>query len=91
MRFPIIARQNTPPGSPTPGQRWIVGASPTGAWSGQANKFAVWRGSDGWKFIPPVEGDRTYNQDANEFVVSTTARRGLPTRAAPPRPRRKRT
>ena len=69
MRFPIIARQNTPPGSPTPGQRWIVGASPTGAWAGQANKFAVWRGSDGWKFISPVEGDRTYDQDANEFVV----------------------
>jgi Protein of unknown function (DUF2793) len=26
----------TPPGSPADGQRWIVAASPTGAWAGHA-------------------------------------------------------
>lgn len=41
---------NTPPGSPVSGDRHIVGTSPTGAWSGQANKLARWL--DGaWTFF----------------------------------------
>lgn len=41
---------NTPPGSPAVGSRYIVGTSPTGAWSGQANKLARWL--DGtWSFF----------------------------------------
>lgn len=31
---------NTPPGSPAEGARYIVGTSPTGAWAGQAGKLA---------------------------------------------------
>lgn len=46
---------DTPPGSPTNGQRWHVGASPTGAWSGQAGKIAV-RANSTWVFITPKEG-----------------------------------
>ncbi len=30
---------NTPPGSPTDGQAWVVGAAPTGAWSTFANRL----------------------------------------------------
>lgn len=41
---------NTPPGSPTNGDRYIVGASPTGAWTGQANKLARWLDS-AWSFF----------------------------------------
>lgn len=45
----------TIPTSPLPGQAWIVGASPTAAWAGQAGAIAVWtRG--GWRFVDPVEG-----------------------------------
>lgn len=41
---------NTPPGSPAAGDRYIVGTSPTGTWSGQANKLARWL--DGtWSFF----------------------------------------
>jgi hypothetical protein len=41
---------NTPPGSPTDGDRHIVGTAPTGAWAGQANKLARWL--DGaWSFF----------------------------------------
>ncbi|MBU9710139.1 DUF2793 domain-containing protein, partial [Paenibacillus sp. AK121] len=44
-----------PPGSPTEGQRWIVAASPTGAWAGQATKIAAWQ--DGaWVFYAPLDG-----------------------------------
>jgi hypothetical protein len=45
----------TPPGTPTDGQRWIVGAAPTGAWAGQTGKIAAWQ--DGaWIFYTPREG-----------------------------------
>lgn len=33
---------NTPPGSPTNSQTYVVGTAPTGAWSAQANAVAYW-------------------------------------------------
>jgi hypothetical protein len=45
----IADRLSTPPGSPTPGARYIVGSSPTGDWSGfaqhdiaEADGFGTW-------------------------------------------------
>lgn len=46
---------NTPPGAPEPGQCWVVGSSPTGAWSGHADALAGWT-SGGWRFAAPVPG-----------------------------------
>ncbi len=44
-----------PPGSPTEGQRWILPASPTGAWAGHAGQIAAWQ--DGtWAFYAPLDG-----------------------------------
>ena len=52
----------TPPGSPTDGQRWIVAASPTGAWSGHATEIAAWQ--DGaWRFFAPRTGWLAYVVD----------------------------
>lgn len=46
----VSVGENAPPGSPAAGARYIVGTSPTGAWSGQANKLARWL--DGmWTFF----------------------------------------
>lgn len=42
---------NAPPGSPSNGDVYILGAAPTGAWAGQANKVAV-RVGDAWRFVP---------------------------------------
>ena len=43
---------SSPPGSPAEGARYIVAASPTGAWSGQAAKVAAYQ--DGaWAFYAP--------------------------------------
>lgn len=50
---------NSPPGSPTDGQRYVIGTSPTGAWSGKAKNLAVYRG--GWQFYVPYEGARVTN------------------------------
>ena len=45
----------SPPGSPADGARYIVAASPTGAWAGQAGKIAAYQ--DGaWAFYAPREG-----------------------------------
>ena len=44
-----------PPGSPVNGQRFIVGASATGAWATHDGEMAVYR--DGWQFhAPPAAG-----------------------------------
>ena len=46
---------NTPPVSPAEGQCWIIGASPTGAWTGQANRLAQ-RIGGAWAFYAPFVG-----------------------------------
>jgi hypothetical protein len=45
----------TPPGSPAEAARYIVAASPTGGWAGQAGRIAAFQ--DGaWAFYVPREG-----------------------------------
>jgi len=46
---------NVPPEGPVPGQCWIVGPAPEGAWSGYAQALAGWSDS-GWRFCLPVPG-----------------------------------
>ena len=56
----------SPPGSPADGDRYIVAASPTGAWSGQAGKIAAWQ--DGaWAFYTPREGWRAWLADEDKL------------------------
>lgn len=50
---------NTPPGSPSDGARYIVGPSPTGAWSGHAGKITRWSSvANAWEFFTPQNGWR---------------------------------
>lgn len=46
---------NTPPSTPSIGQCWVVGNSPTGAWAGHADTLAGWM-SGGWRFVAPRAG-----------------------------------
>ena len=46
---------DTPPLSPTEGQTWVIGASPTGAWANQPSMIASYRNA-GWLFLEPSEG-----------------------------------
>jgi Protein of unknown function (DUF2793) len=48
------------PASPIAGQCWIVGPSPSGAWSGQAGKLAAWT-TGGWRFVTPFDGMRVWS------------------------------
>lgn len=59
----------TPPGSPTNGDTYIVGASPTGAWTSKANQIAVWNTvNSAWAFYVPKEGWRCFVNDEDLFV-----------------------
>jgi hypothetical protein len=48
-----------PPASPVAGDRYIVAASATGAWSGKDGQVAVWMGA-AWEFHPPKVGWLAY-------------------------------
>ena len=46
---------NTPPGSPSIGSAYVLGGSPTGAWSGHPHALAGYT-PGGWRYIAAVEG-----------------------------------
>lgn len=65
----VIAQQNSPPGTPSDGDMYIVGTSPTGAWSGNANKIARWwNNGPSWDFFTPREGWGIWNKGAGSFA-----------------------
>ncbi|MFN7002557.1 MAG: DUF2793 domain-containing protein [Roseinatronobacter sp.] len=46
-----------PPSTPAEGQIWALGATPSGPWTGQADRLAIWQGGD-WLFLSPQDGWR---------------------------------
>lgn len=63
IHLSVLGISDTPPGSPADGERYIVGGSPSGAWSGQAGKVAAWLtiGGAAWHFYAPKVGWRAHN------------------------------
>jgi len=57
----------TPPGSPNPGDLYIVAASPTGAWTGQANNIAWY--NQVWQFIVPNAGMSLFVADQGKIYA----------------------
>lgn len=58
----------TPPSTPDEGARYIVAASPTGAWTGATGKLAAFQ--DGaWEIYTPNEGWLAWVADENALVV----------------------
>jgi hypothetical protein len=57
-----VGALSAPPPTPSDGDSYIVGASPTGAWAGQANNFAYWSTDNPsapngeWEFYTPLNG-----------------------------------
>lgn len=43
------------------GKCWLVGASPTGIWTGKAGSIAVYLGGS-WRYIVPQDGMRIWNR-----------------------------
>lgn len=59
---------DTPPASPTTGARYIVGPSPTGAWSGKTNQIATHDGTI-WLFHAPQPGWLAFVLDENGLLA----------------------
>lgn len=59
LLYPVVEAgpSAAPPASPAVGESWIVGASPTGEWTGQAGRIAIWT-AGGWRFVAPREAMR---------------------------------
>ena len=60
--------QSSPPTSPSPGDRYIVGPAATGAFANQENRVALLLGSN-WIFFTPSEGWRAYDQTENRHIA----------------------
>jgi len=61
---------STPPASPAPGDKYLVGASATGVWAGHEDKLAAWI-DGGWYFAEPKTGWQTYVADETTHYVYT--------------------
>lgn len=59
---------NTPPGSPDVNMRYIVGPTPTGAWSGKAGQVTAWDGA-AWCFHAPEPGWLAFVLDENGLLA----------------------
>ncbi len=65
---PVIDRDlSTPPGAPTVGDRYIVAAVATGAWTGREDDITEWNGA-AWVFTVPIIGMIVFVNDEVEYV-----------------------
>jgi hypothetical protein len=72
---------NTPPASPASGDLYIVGGTPTGAWSGQAGMLAYF--DQLWKFIAPNPGVTLWvNDTGGLYAYNGSAWAGVTSPAA---------
>ena len=69
LHLAVKSRSMTgPPASPAAGDRYIVPAGATGAWTGQAKAVAAWQ--DGvWTFYAPRDGWLAYATDENRMLT----------------------
>jgi hypothetical protein len=70
---PVIAFQNTPPVAPPRGARYVVGLTPTGAWSANADNIAYCSNATGpvWKFDAPLEGMTLWDVATYRYMTYT--------------------
>lgn len=57
----VEGEANTPPATPGEGDLWLVGSLPTGGWSGEGGKLALYKAGS-WRFIAPDRGLRVFDR-----------------------------
>lgn len=57
---------DTPPGSPAEGDVYVLGTSPTGAWSGHALDITYYY-NGAWEFIDPYDGLIAYAKNEDKY------------------------
>ncbi|MDD4616063.1 MAG: DUF2793 domain-containing protein [Alphaproteobacteria bacterium] len=65
----VIDTLSTPPVSPATGDTYIIGASPTGAWTGFTGRLAGYYG--GWSIKTPLAGWTAWAQNSNRVLYYT--------------------
>jgi Protein of unknown function (DUF2793) len=69
LHLSVISRSfNTPPGVIADGDRYLIAASPTGDWAGQAG-LVVLRMEGAWRFLAPRKGWRLWVEAENILLV----------------------
>lgn len=75
LQLKVLAmKQNTPAASPVVGNRYIVGASPTGAWAGHPLEVAEWVEGGFWEFSKAsatVYGTSIYLNTGSDWVPAS--------------------
>jgi len=69
---PVASVLNTPPVSPSVGDRYIVGLSPSGAWVGHSKDIAGWNG-DAWIYATPSNGWYAWNNATATFYLYSSS------------------
>ena len=64
---------STPPVSPAAGDTYIIGPSPTGAWSGFSENDIVTFAAGIWQAETPTEGNMAWILDENKYVYFLTS------------------
>jgi Protein of unknown function (DUF2793) len=69
LHLSVISRSlSTPPGVIVDGDRYLIAASPTGDWAGQAGLVAL-RMEGAWRFLTPRKGWRLWVEAENTLLV----------------------
>lgn len=78
----IEGQQDAPPATPTEGECWLVGATPTGAWEDHAGALAAYE-AGGWLFVTPRDGMRVFDRATGQAVLFRDGWQRPATPAAP--------
>ena len=66
----VLEQRNDPPSSPSDGDRYLIGESAGGDWSGEDEKIAEWDGSSSeWEFSTPNDGWTVWIESENKNYV----------------------
>ena len=73
LHLAVVSRSaSTPPETAVSGDCYIVGATPTGVWSGAAGQLASFDGA-GWTLSSPKSGCLAWVTDEQQFAVYSSA------------------
>lgn len=64
----VIKQESSPPGTASSGDRYLVIATASGAWSGKEKDIAEYDGSS-WAFTTPTKGTHVYDEDSGNALI----------------------
>lgn len=64
----VAGEAASPPDQPVPGEAWLIGTAPRGAWAGQDGRIALFQGG-AWVFVEPRDGMRIFDRGAGQEML----------------------